>query len=144
MTGEVNNGKMPVSGQIHPSRIEPDLLRRVAFLPDNRGLCVGEGFPSKSGAPCLPCRLGIHFCLPLFKKINILGTRKGAFQHREWCVCLSTYGETLSSIISKCSGHCCIIPCFHPQHCSDSSVLKIAIHLETFAVKSRGENLMMI
>lgn len=36
---------MPVSGQIRPSAMEPaaDLLRRVAFLPDGRGLCVREG-----------------------------------------------------------------------------------------------------
>lgn len=74
---------MPVSGQIHPSVLEPtaDLLRTVAFLPDGHGLCVREGLSFKIWCSLFAMQISNSFLLAtLKKKINILGTRKEAFQ----------------------------------------------------------------
>lgn len=57
-----------------------DLLRRVAFLPDGRGLCVREGLSFKGWCSTVAMQIRGPFLLATLKKINILGTRKGAFQ----------------------------------------------------------------
>lgn len=137
--------RMPVSGQIHPVLWDLQLICLRGW-PSSRWpcpLCQGRAFFFQVWCSIeLQCRLGIRFNLPLLK-INILGTRKGAFQPQQYSACLSTSGKALSKIMSKCSQHLSVIPGFHP------SIVPVALFFRMncpslVTVERGGETLMMI
>lgn len=120
-----------------------DLLKRVAFLPDGRALCVREGFSFQVWCSRVAMQIRESVLTCHSWKINILGTSKGAFQPRQDSACLSTCGKTLSKIMSKCSQHLSVIPGFHPSIVPTALFFKMNCP-SLVTVERGGETLMMI